>query len=142
MSYCTQADIEKLIPVKELVRLTEDGNGTAVVTAVVDDAIARSSSLIDSHCARQYQVPFALPAPAVICDLCAVLAAYELQARRPQTMPEEWRRRRDDVMKTLLLIAKGDVVLSGAISAQGEPVTVPVASFVSSGRLFTRGAIQ
>ena len=140
--YCAQADIEKLIPLKELARLTDDAAGTAVVAAVVDDAIARAASLIDSYCARLYQTPFADPCPAVICDMSAVLAAYELQARRPQTMPEEWRKRKDDQLKTLLLIAKGEVVLPGAISAQGEPVSVPVASFVSSDRLFTRDTIQ
>lgn len=142
MSYCTQADIEKLIPVKELARLTDDAAGQAVATAVVDDAVIRSSSLIDSYCAARYQTPFVDPPPAVIRDLCAVLAAYELQARRPQTMPEEWRKRRDDAVKTLLLITKGEVVLPGALSAQGEAVTVPAALFVGSARLFSRETID
>jgi len=141
MAYCTLDDILKLIPQAELILLTDDAGSGSVDSAVVSETTERSDRLIDAMLATRYLVPFS-PVPAVVADISSVLAAYELQARRPQTMPEEWRKRRDDSMALLKLLASGGALLAGAIAAGGQATAVPAPSFSGPSRLFDRTSLE
>ena len=48
MAYCTQSDIEKLIPVQELAELTTESGDTPDADVVVE-AIAKADAEIDSY---------------------------------------------------------------------------------------------
>ncbi len=80
MPYCTQEDIEKLVPLQELVELTTD-SGDEVDAAVVDEAIAKADAEIDSYLGRRYALPFAVTPPRVK-SLSVDMASYHLYSRR------------------------------------------------------------
>jgi phage gp36-like protein len=74
MPYCTQSDIEKLIPTLELAELTTESEN-AIDSAVVTECIAKADSAIDSYPGVKYTVPFNT-APARVKGLCEDIAIY------------------------------------------------------------------
>ena len=57
MAYCTQSDIEKLIPTQELAELTTE-SGSTPDAAVVTEAIAKADAEIDSYLGVDYDGAF------------------------------------------------------------------------------------
>ena len=80
MAYCTQADIEKLIPAQELAELTTESGGTPDAD-VVTECIAKADAEIDSYLGVKYTVPFS-SAPARVESLSQDIAIYYLFTRR------------------------------------------------------------
>ena len=110
MAYCTQADIEVLIPQLELAQITTESGDTAD-TVVVADAIAAADAEIDAYCGKQYTVPFA-PVPARVKSLSVDMSIYHLYSRR-SVAPEIRRIKYEDAVKFLKDVAKGLAVLGG-----------------------------
>ena len=86
MSYCTQSDIEKLIPTLELAELTTESGSTSDAT-VITEAIGKADAEIDSYCKKHYTVPFTPTIPPVIEAISVDLALYHLYSRR-SVVPE------------------------------------------------------
>jgi phage gp36-like protein len=57
MAFCTQNDIEKLIPEQELAELTTE-SGSTPDAEVGAEAIAKADAEIDSYLGVRYVVPF------------------------------------------------------------------------------------
>jgi len=60
MAYCSQTDIQKLIPTQELAELTTE-SGSTPDAAVVSEAIAKADAEIDSYLGIIYAVPLSVP---------------------------------------------------------------------------------
>jgi phage gp36-like protein len=80
MSYATQADLEKRIPVRELIQLTDDEKLGVVNAARITEALEIASSTIDSYAGTKYAIP--LQTSVKVRDLCVDLAAWCLEKRR------------------------------------------------------------
>ena len=120
MAYATQADMVKKYSEQQLVELTDraeeltgeiDGD---ILSAALDDA----SALIDSYLRRRYALPLS-PVPAVLRNVCATVAYYELHRGR---YADETRKAYDDVMGYLSQLSAGTVVLDVAGT---EPTSAP-----------------
>lgn len=84
MAYCTQADLEAVIGAERLSELT-DLEKTApgyINAARVAAACDEASTMIDSHAAKHYAVPFNPPS-AVIKAMAVKLAIYALIETSP-----------------------------------------------------------
>ena len=79
MSYCTQSDIEKLIPTLELAELTTE-SGSTPDAATVTEAIAKADAEIDSYLGAVFTLPLSTT-PARVKSLvgryCHLLSVYE-----------------------------------------------------------------
>ena len=65
MAYCTQSDIEKLIPVLELAELTAE-SGSTPNAAIVTECIAKADAEIDSYLGVKYTVPLTCRHPGEV----------------------------------------------------------------------------
>ncbi|WP_449243957.1 gp436 family protein [Desulfobacca acetoxidans] len=138
MAYCTQEDIEKLIPEQELAELTTE-SGSDIDADVVTEAIAKADTGIDSYLGVRYLVPFSL-APAVIRFLSVDLAIYHLYTRR-SIAPGIRRTRYEDALKFLQELADGTAVIPGAVEreAPADPFEL---TDNARGRIFSRRALE
>ena len=110
--YCTQDDLEKRISVTRLAELTNDVmNATSPDANVVNAAIKKAETQIDSELAESYTVPFTLPAPEVINNLAVDLAVFYCFERKFSNVgvPDSWKdtkKRCDDLLEELAQLTK------------------------------------
>jgi phage gp36-like protein len=104
MSYCTQSDIEKLIPTLELAELTTE-SGSSPDAATVTEAIAKADAEIDSYLRAFFTVPLS-PTSARVKSLSEDIAIYYLYMRR-STIPEPRQKAYDNAIAFLKLVAAG-----------------------------------
>lgn len=136
MSYCTQGDIEKLLPEQELVELTTE-SGNAVDAEVVTEAIAKADAQIDSYLGVKYAVPFA-SVPERVRSVSVDLAIYYLFTRR-SVAPELRQRNYDNAIAYLKDVAAGRaVVMDGGHEAASGSVSAQRVEFESAERVFDR----
>ncbi len=131
MSYCTQDDIEKLIPTEDLAVLTTEG-GSAPDEAVVADCIAKADAEIDGYLGIRYQVPLS-PVPDLVKAMSVDLAIYNLHKRRPLLpMPETCRQSYVDRISFLKSVVAGNATV-GASAAEPPAVSQDVVEIGSVG---------
>jgi phage gp36-like protein len=119
MAYCTQNDIEKLIPVQELAELTTE-SGSIPDAAVVTETIAKADAEIDAYLGVICTVPLNV-APARIKALSEDISIYYLYMRR-SIIPEARQKAYDDAIAFLRLLATGKAILpdtDGSAGSQG-----------------------
>lgn len=133
MAYCTQADIEKLIPEQELAELTAESGDTPDAD-VVAEGIAKADAEIDAYCGARYTVPFA-SVPAIVKSLSVDIAIYHLYSRR-SVAPEVRRQKYEDAVKFLRDVSAGKATLGD--SEAEATVSEDVAEISSSTRVFSR----
>ena len=120
MAYCSQTDIQKLIPTQELAELTTE-SGSTPDAAVVSEAIAKADAEIDSYLGIIYAVPLSVP-PARIKALSEDISIYYLYMRR-SAIPEPRQKAYDDAIAFLRLLAVGKVSLPAvSVSTQGVQI--------------------
>ena len=117
MAYCQLADLQNALRADALIALTDDADTGQVNQAVINEAIARGDSIIDSYCAGRYLVPFAAPAPDEIRMLSEDLAIYHLFARRGEEIPGSVEDKYKNAVQALRDISKGLRNLGSAESA-------------------------
>jgi len=82
MSYCTLSDIQQRVDDRLLIELTDPARA-AIQTAVVTEAAASVSGLIDTYLRPRYGVHLPLESPpAEIVEAACVLALYWMYSRR------------------------------------------------------------
>src|SRR5574343_1651878 len=113
MAYCTQADIEKLVPEQELAELTTE-SGDIADADVVAEAIAKADALIDSYCGQQYSVPFS-QVTEIIESWCVDIAVYRLYLRR-RVVPDPARPLCEYAISCLKDVSKGNAVVGSTTS--------------------------
>jgi phage gp36-like protein len=118
MSYATINDLVERFGAVELARLTTpDGQPVdVVVTDTAQRALDDSTGVIDSYLRKRYATPMPTP-PAEIVRACAILARYDLSFGEQKEPSEQVRLQRKEVIDWLDRVAKGEVLLDGALPA-------------------------
>ncbi len=140
MAYCSQSDVEKLVPAVELTKLTAEG-GSEPDAAVVADCIAKADAEIDGYLGVRYQVPLN-PVPDLVRAVSVDLAVYNLHKRRPLLpMPETCRRSYEDRIAFLRAVVAGNATI-GATAAKPPSVSQEVVEIGSGDRIFSRDSLK
>lgn len=137
MAYCTQEDIEKLLPAEELTEITAE-SGEAPDVEVVAQAIAMAGAEIDAYLGTRHRVPLS-PAPDRVKGLAIDMAIYHLYSRRG-VAPTVRRQKYEDALTFLKDVAAGRAVITGADGLTADTETA-VAEAGSSTRVFSRRSL-
>lgn len=129
MPYATQQQLIDRFGEAELIQLTDRNNVGAIDTTVLNQAIADAGAEIDGYLAGRYQLPLAT-VPVILALYCGDITRYRLY---DDGATEEVRKRYEDAMKFLRLVAEGKVRLGA-----DEPAPTGGAQMESGGRVFGR----
>jgi phage gp36-like protein len=140
MAYCTQDDIEKLIPAADLAILTTE-NEQEPDAAVVAKAIADADAEIDGYLGIKLSVPLS-PVPELVKAISVDVAVYNLHKRRPLLpMPDTCRQSYADRINFLKNVVAGNTTI-GATAALPTAVSTDVAEIGSSTRVFSTDTLK
>ncbi len=134
MPYCTQDDLLKMIPLKELAELTAE-SGDQPDDEVVAAAVSQADAEIDSYAGVRYQVPLS-PVSAQVQALAVDLAIYHLYSRR-SVAPGARRQKYEAAVAFLKDVAAGQTVLEG-VAGELPSVNREVTEVASATRVFNR----
>lgn len=112
MIYATQADLEKLLPEKTLIALTDDENLGWVDEERINAALETASGTIDGYLASRYTLPLA-ETPPILTKICVDLTGYLLHVRRNQ-VSELWQKQSENATRFLEQVSKGFLSLGSA----------------------------
>lgn len=129
MPYVTQQQLIDRFGEGELIQLTDRANAGAINAQVLAQAITDAGAEIDGYIASRYPVP-SNPAPAILTLYCGDIVRYRLY---DDAATEEVRRRYEDAVKFMRLVADGKVRLGA-----DAPATVGGAEMATDGRVFGR----
>lgn len=135
MSYATQQDIIDKYGEAELVVSSDHNLIGEVDTAVVNRALVDAGDEIDTYLAGRYTLPLN-PVPPVLKPLAVDIALYKMSTAPAVT--EEKRKRYDDALGLLKMIARGEI----SLGRQSSAVSTAGASFNADPRLFGRGRME
>ena len=125
MSYTSLALLQDRFGLDELVQRSDKFQPYtgAVVTSVIDRAIADADAEIDGYVGSRYTLPLPLPTPPVLVPIACDIARYRLY---DDAVPEVVRQRYEDAIARLRDIAAGRLSLgvdpAPAASSQGTVV--------------------
>ena len=109
--YCELADIQKQVYQDTLIQLTDDSQTGEIDTAIVEEALAYSSTLIDGYLRGRYVLPLT-QTPAVITIIAVDLCIFRLYSRRFQTdIPDAVKEKYYSSIRMLEQIQKGKILL-------------------------------
>lgn len=139
MTYATRQDLTDVTGERELIELSDRGDTPIdwVDEVVVARALADADDLIDGFVAGQYTLPLT-SSPRILVGVACDIARFKLWKDRAS---DEVRKRYDDALALLKLIAKGAVKLPD--QAGVEPVarsTIIIAQMPE--RQFTRDKLR
>jgi phage gp36-like protein len=137
MSYCTQDDLVKMIPLTELAELTTEA-GETPDSSVVAEAISKAEAEIDSYLGVKYAVPLS-PVPGQVKALSVDLALYHLYCRR-SIAPAVRRQKYEDAVAFLKQVAAGQAVVEG-LGGEAPATTREVEELTSAPRVFQRDTL-
>ena len=109
MAYCTQSDIEKLLPKNQLIRLTDDEGINKVNAARIAEVIDSAAEEIDAYIGGQTKLPITGTVPPILGKFNADIAIYNLYSRLTESIPETRGERYKNAIKTLEKIAEGKI---------------------------------
>jgi phage gp36-like protein len=139
--YATAQDIIDIYTEEELLIVADrDDNGTYDVS-VVDGALRKATSKIDSYVSQRYSLP--LPSvPDILREHCVDIALYRLSASSGYA--EEKRQRYEDSIRWLEQLAAGKVGLGlpDVDPGEGEPDPDATIEITSEERLFNRKSMK
>lgn len=120
--YCTVARMVELFGEPEMEHLSQlyDPTATTIATVRVDAAIAYAQDEINSYLGGRYTLPLA-SVPMVLTGKAADIARYQLDSIHPR---EDVRRRYEDAVRWLVMVASGRLDLGLAVDSTGLPVEV------------------
>jgi len=136
--YATQTDLNLRITQSELLRLTDENDTGAVVTATVTAALEAADREIDSYLAA---VPYSLPlaeAQPLLVPLACDIAIWNLYALDESGAPENRKVRYQEAIKALERIRSGHQKLTVAAASASDSG----AEFSGPERLFTRETMR
>lgn len=136
--YATQADLESRYSERDL-RMVTDPQAQSIDDTRTKQALDDAQSEIDSHLGQRYQlplqtlvasaldplvpfVPALLATPTVLKRLSCDIAIYRLQTLRPADDVKDARNRYEDTLKTLRMMAKGELQIPDATLLPGISV--------------------
>jgi phage gp36-like protein len=133
MAYCSQSDLEKLIPTAELTQLTTE-SGDEPDAAVVAEAIAKADAEIDAYLSVRYSLPLA-QVPPLVRSLAEEIALFHLYSRR-SVAPQVRRQKYEAAVAFLKQVAAGQAGVDG-VAANGQ-----AEEFSGSSRVFGREGLS
>ena len=115
MPYCTMADVEAAYGKEAILtaqpRAVPEVDPLAVDTAAVDAAIEAATDEIDSYVMARYSLPLADELADRLKRRCVDMAMYSLSPS-VSGQDDEKRKRYDDAVAWLKMVAEGEVVLT------------------------------
>jgi phage gp36-like protein len=142
MAYITNADIQTRLGAATYVQLADDNGDGVADTAVVDEARLAAEGELDSYLAVRHAVPVDVTVHAELAGVLKSagldLAEYRLRLRRPP-LSDDARRRRDQTIDWLRLIATGTVALPSLAAPAGKGT---VAMARGAERLLSRAELE
>lgn len=139
MAYCTQTDIEKMLPTRELAEITTE-SGTSVDLEIIAAAISKADTEIDSYLAVRYVLPFGA-IPARVRSLSVDMAIYYLYSRR-STVPEVREQNYQQAVLFLRAAAEGKTAILDCGSSETLETERQTVSFSSADRVFSRSQMR
>jgi phage gp36-like protein len=137
MSYCTQKDLETLLPVKELAELSTEW-GDIPDSIVIVEIISKADAEIDSYASVRYATPFS-SVPDMIRSLSMDMAIYHLYSRR-SAVPPIRQTKYEDAIRFLQDVTEGKSNIVGFGGAEVSSKSSAAAESVSNERIFSRVA--
>lgn len=128
MPYATTAQMIERFTEREVIAITDLANTGLVNEPRLQGALVGASAEIDGYLACRYALPLAVggvpvvAVPQLLVGLCCDIARYRLTGTEVQET-EAIRNRYKDALKTLQLIAGGDVLFAESpdLVASGNP---------------------
>lgn len=140
MPYSSIETLTTLIPLQELINLTNDEPACEVNAARVKDAINYADEIINSYLRNKYVLPLKF-VPPIIVNLSTDIAAFRLYSRRPRKLPEHIQSSYDTAIKILTSIQKEQMILDLPEEHPDEKVTSPAKMIItnktSSSKIFS-----
>lgn len=126
--YCTIEDLTNRITEKALVNLTNDIlPATSVNKEIAEENIAIADDLINSSLRNKYVIPLK-SVPNLIKQLSADITIYRLYCRRPQNVPENYKKNYEIALQILKDLQSGAKVLDIPSSSFDGDTAQPVQS--------------
>jgi len=110
--YTVTADIYNVVSSKVVAELTDDTAGVTVDTDIIDSALERAESVVDSYVGKVYTVPLSTPVLASVEHAVVTLAACYLYRRRPGATPDEVKEACERTVEWLEKVAAGTIELA------------------------------
>ena len=109
--YCSIEDLISRVGEKTVINLTNDTTpATTVNSAIAEENIVIADDLINSSLRNKYKLP--LPAvPNLVKQLSADITIYRLYCRRPQNVPENYKKNYEVALQILKDLQSGAKVL-------------------------------
>lgn len=109
--YCTIEDLINRITEKALVNLTNDIlPATSVNKEIAEENITIADDLINSSLRNKYKLPLKV-VPNLVKQLSADITIYRLYCRRPQNVPENYKKNYEIALQILKDLQSGAKVL-------------------------------
>ncbi|HSA05727.1 MAG TPA: DUF1320 domain-containing protein [Candidatus Gastranaerophilales bacterium] len=140
--YCTLDDIKQQVQESTLIEITDDNQANEINTAIVDEAILYSETLIDGYLRGRYTLPL-FTIPMLITMLAVDLSIFRLYSRRFHTdMPESINNKYKNSIKLLEQIQKG--IVSLGIEIEGTPPELGEyrTNMTFQDRIFTKSMLE
>lgn len=109
MAYCVITDLQKMIPDRILIQLSDEENGTTINAVRVQESIDSGAEEIDAYIGAVAALPITGDVPAILGKLNADIAIYNLYSRLQEKIPDTRQTRYDDAIKLLDRIASGSI---------------------------------
>lgn len=111
MSYSILENLTNIIPLKELINLTNDtAPATEINIEKINKAIEYADELINSYLRNKYVLPLKY-VPMIIQQVSTDIAAYRLYSRRPGKLPEHIKDSYEEAKKILSNLQKEQMLL-------------------------------
>lgn len=138
MAYSTLDDILKMLSEADLIELTAENGVDVYDPLVVERAIEDADAEINGYVGTRYTAARD-PVPPVLRKYSVDIAIYGLYCRR-QLENETWRKRYEDAVRYLELVAQGKISLG---DGDAEPGAVNHAPQISGPRrVFSRNSMR
>jgi phage gp36-like protein len=134
MSYCTQNDLETLVPVVELAELTNE-SGDIPNSNIISEIINRVDAEIDSYISVRYIIPLTKTSD-ILKGLSIDMSIYHLYSRR-STIPPIRQTKYEDAIKFLQKIAQGSLNIVGQDGYEIKSKSNCLIKLESNKRIFT-----
>lgn len=123
MRYITLDDLQRAIPARTLIQLSNDDPAAqAPDEQNIELAVTSAEELVDGFLRARYVLPLS-PVPTIIRELTLNLVRYRLYARRPEgpALPETVKDQHEGALAILKKIQTGEVTLGVAQDSQPAP---------------------
>ena len=126
--YCTIDDLISRIGEKILINLTNDTTPATTVNSVIaEENIVIADDLINSSIRNKYKLPLS-STPNLIKQLSADITIYRLYCRRPQNVPENYKKNYEVALQILKDLQSGAKVLDLPSSSEDGESTTSISS--------------